>query len=66
MDQVLDALAGTQGEMVFFPERQHAGDCLAAVLPLFIGKSVPHTTGERRFEQLLPREVRAEPSSQPV
>ncbi len=48
MDQVLDAEAGTQGEMVFFPESENAGDGLAAPFPLLIGnRSRP--TG-RRFE----------------
>jgi hypothetical protein len=48
MDQVLDAEAGTQGEMVFFPESENAGDRLAAPLPLLIGRG-SRPTG-RRFE----------------
>jgi hypothetical protein len=71
VDQVLDALAGTEGEMVLFPKSDHAGNGLPP-LPLFIGKRrrhatgrfkspfddflgrAAHTSGERRFQQLLP------------
>ncbi len=38
MDEVLDALAGTEGEMVLFSKSEHARDGLAPPLPLFIGK----------------------------
>jgi hypothetical protein len=38
MDQVMDAQTGTQGEMVFIPESEHACNGLAAPFPLFIGK----------------------------
>jgi len=38
MDQVLNALAGTEGEMVFLPKSEHAGDGLPPPFPLFLGK----------------------------
>jgi hypothetical protein len=38
VDQVLDALAGTEGEMVFFPKSEHAGNGLPSPFPLFLGK----------------------------
>ena len=38
MDQVLDALAGAEGEMVFFPKSEHACDGLPPPFPLFFGK----------------------------
>ena len=37
MDEVLDALAGTEGEMVFLPKSEHAGDGLPPPLPLCLG-----------------------------
>jgi hypothetical protein len=36
--QVLDAIAGTEGEMVLFPKSDHAGDGLPPLFPLFLGK----------------------------
>ena len=38
VDQVLDALAGTEGEMVLFPKCDHAGNGLSPPLALFIGR----------------------------
>jgi hypothetical protein len=37
VDHVLDALAGTEGEMVLFPKSERAGDGLPP-FPLFLGK----------------------------
>jgi hypothetical protein len=48
MDQVLDAQAGTQGEMVLITKSEHVGDRLAALFPFFIGNH-SRTTG-CRFE----------------
>ncbi len=38
MNQVLDALAGTEREMVFFPKSEHAGHSLPPPFPFFFGK----------------------------
>jgi hypothetical protein len=38
MDQILDTLARTEGEMVFFPKSEHAGDGLPPPFALFLGK----------------------------
>jgi len=38
VDQVLDALAGTKGEMVFFPKGQHTGDGPPSLFTLSLGK----------------------------
>ena len=38
VDQVLDALAGTEGEMVVSMKSEHAGNGLAAPFQLFLGK----------------------------
>ena len=38
VDQVLDALAGTEGEMVVFTKSEHTGNGLAAPFQLFLGK----------------------------
>ncbi len=38
VNQVLDALTGTEREMVLFPESDHAGNSLTAPLHLFLGK----------------------------
>ena len=49
VDQVLDALAGTEGEMVLFPKSGHAGNSLTAPLQFFIGKRARHAGG--RFNE---------------
>ena len=61
MDQVLDAEAGTQGEMVSFPESEHACNRLAAPFPLFIGKRSRPTGGrfESPFDDFLSRAAHA-------
>ena len=45
VDQVLDAFAGTEGEMVLFPKSDHAGNRPTAPLQLLIGKRARRTTG---------------------
>ena len=57
VDEVLDALAGTEGEMVLFPKSDHAGNGLPPPFPLFIGKRGRHTAGRFKspFDDFLRR-----------
>src|ERR1035437_1085461 len=59
VDQVLDALAGTEGEMVLFPKSDHPGNSLTATLQLFIGKRACHTAGRFKspFDDFLRRQA---------
>jgi hypothetical protein len=43
VDQVLDALAGTEGEMVLFPKSKHVGNGLPTLFPFFLGRRRRHT-----------------------
>jgi hypothetical protein len=61
MNQVLNAEAGAQSEMVFLPEGEHACNGPAAPLVLFIGKR-GHPTGgrfESPFDDFLGRAAHA-------
>ena len=57
VDQVLDALAGTEGEMVLFPKGDHAGNGPPPPFARFIGKCNRPTGGcfQSPFDDFLRR-----------